>query len=108
MLLEQWGYPYVLDCFRLHFSLSGSRHHLAQALRDFPALQVVHITASPETLRQRLRLRGRETEHDVELRLEREALDVPGGMRVTEIRNDGDLALAGARFLQYLTGGNDE
>ena len=33
MLLEQWGYPYVLDCFRLHFSLSGSLAQVSEEVR---------------------------------------------------------------------------
>ena len=86
--------------------VSGSRDHLPQALRDFPALQVVHINASPGILRQRLLLRGREAAEGVEQRLEREALKVPDGMRIAEIRNDGDLAVAGASFLEYLSGGD--
>ena len=86
--------------------VSGSRHHLPQALRDFPALQVVHISASAATLRQRLLLRGREGTQDLQQRLEREALEMPEGMRVMEIRNDGELALAGAKFLEYLCGSN--
>ncbi len=88
--------------------VSGSRDHLPQALRDFPALQVVHINASPGILRQRLLLRGREAAEGVEQRLEREALKVPDGMRIAEIRNDGDLAVAGASFLEYLSGGDHD
>lgn len=86
--------------------VSGSRDHLPQALRDFPSLQVVHINAPPGILRQRLLLRGREAAEDVEQRLEREALKVPDGMRIAEIRNDGNLAVAGASFLEYLSGGD--
>jgi ribose 1,5-bisphosphokinase len=86
--------------------VSGSRDHLPQALRDFPSLEVVHINASPEILRQRLLRRGREAAEDVERRLKREALKVPDGMRIAEIRNDGDLAVAGASFLEYLSGGD--
>ncbi len=88
--------------------VSGSRDHLPQALRAFPSLQVVHINASPAILRQRLLLRGREAAEDVKQRLEREALKVPDGVRIAEIRNDGNLAVAGASFLEYLAGGDHD
>ncbi len=83
--------------------VSGSRQHLPQALASFPAMQVVSVTASPETLRSRLASRGREKPPDIEARLSRgAALGLPPGTANSEIRNDGNLAQAGERLLALL------
>lgn len=81
--------------------VNGSRGHLRQALQSHPGMQVVHITADPEILRQRLTARQRETPAQIQQRIERaSAFAVPAG--AIQIDNNGDLALAGRALLQAL------
>ena len=51
--------------------LNGSRANLPEALARFLDLVAVHITASPQVLRERLLSRGRETREEVEARVQR-------------------------------------
>jgi ribose 1,5-bisphosphokinase len=81
--------------------VNGSRAYLPEALEKFPHLTVVHITTDAPTLRARLLARERESTAAVEARLQRnESLAVPD--HAIEIRNDGALAVAGARLLDAL------
>ena len=83
--------------------VSGSRGHLPQALADFPRMQVVLITASPEVLRSRLASRGREDAKAIEARLARGiALDMPPGAAAHEIVNNGEISGAGDQLLEIL------
>jgi ribose 1,5-bisphosphokinase len=81
--------------------VNGSRGHLPQALRAYPDMTVVHITALPDAVRQRLLERGRETAEEVEARLQRARAFVapPGAHRIA---NDGPLQDAGLALLQIL------
>jgi ribose 1,5-bisphosphokinase len=81
--------------------VNGSRGYLPQALRDFPHLEIVLVTARPEVLRARLVARGRE---DVTRIAERLARDValPEGKVALRIVNDGDPANAGRLLLDHL------
>ena len=81
--------------------VSGSREYLADAQRRFPDLQVVHVTAQPAVLRQRLLNRKREGEDAIERRLKRAQSFSPGGAAM-ELVNDGDLDRAGRQLLAYL------
>ncbi len=84
--------------------VSGSRQHLPVALASFAGIQVVAITASPETLRARLGARAREHESEIEARLARGAqLQLPPGSAAFKISNDGNLAQAGERLLSLLS-----
>lgn len=90
--------PLALGCWLL---VSGSRAHLPEARAAFPGLTAVHITASPDTLRQRLIARGRESQAEVQARLQRAlAFEVPGP--VLRIANDSDLPSAGQELLAQL------
>ena len=81
--------------------VNGSRAHLPHALRAYPDMTVVHITARPDTVRQRLLGRGRETADEVEARLQRaRAFVAPPGAHA--IANDGPLQDAGMALLQIL------
>ncbi|WP_040505708.1 MULTISPECIES: phosphonate metabolism protein/1,5-bisphosphokinase (PRPP-forming) PhnN [unclassified Limnohabitans] len=81
--------------------VNGSRGHLAQALQSHPGLQVVHITADPATLLQRLIQRQRETPEQIQQRIVRaSAFLVPQG--VIEISNNGTLDQAGQALLLAL------
>lgn len=82
--------------------VNGSRAHLPQALKRFPELAVVNVTASVETLRARLLARGRETPEAVEARVRRAVAHHPPEHAI-EIRNDGLLDAAGEQFLQIFT-----
>jgi len=83
--------------------VNGSRGHLPQALQSHPGLQVVHITADPATLVQRLTLRRRETPEDIQQRVARaSAFVVPPG--AIEILNNGTLEQAGQALLLALQG----
>lgn len=68
-----------------------SRAVLTQAAQVFETLQVLNITATPETLAQRLSDRGRETAQDIDRRLARAHRPLPAGLHVTHISNDGPL-----------------
>ncbi|GGA28150.1 phosphonate metabolism protein/1,5-bisphosphokinase (PRPP-forming) PhnN [Dyella nitratireducens] len=81
--------------------VNGSRGAFALACERFPALRPVLITASPEAIAQRLAARGRESDEDIAARIARvNAYPVPPGSVV--IRNDGNLADAGASLLQAI------
>jgi len=81
--------------------VNGSRGHWPKALQSHPGLQVVHITADPATLMQRLTQRQRETPEEIRQRVERaSAFVVPPG--AIEILNNGTLDQAGQQLLQAL------
>lgn len=79
-----------------------SRGMLGQAQRAFPTLQVLHITARPEVLADRLAARGREGRGDIARRLARSAPPFPEGLPVREIDNSGRLDRAVAAALAAL------
>ena len=63
----------------------------------------VHITASPQVLRERLLSRGRETREEVEARVQRAlAYTPPPGAASLEVHNDGALGDASQRLLNAL------
>jgi ribose 1,5-bisphosphokinase len=83
--------------------VNGSRAHIPVAAHDYPGMTVLHITAAPEVLRQRLLGRGRESAQAIEARLQRAVdLQVPSGCRLLEISNDTTLAEAGQTLLMRL------
>ena len=47
MFLDQWGYPYVLDRFRFHFSLSGSLAQVNEEVRARLARAAVQTFTAP-------------------------------------------------------------
>ena len=79
-----------------------SRTVVQQAEALVPDVAVLHVTASPETLVARLQARGRESGRDLELRAARhidvETVRAP----IVEIRNDGTVEAAAARFTEAL------
>jgi len=82
--------------------VNGSRAYFSQAWSRFPGLTGLHITADAPTLSRRLLARGRESEEEVRLRVERAAaFRPPPG--VIEVRNEGNLADAGRQALQALS-----
>jgi ribose 1,5-bisphosphokinase len=82
--------------------INVSRSTLDQARHRFPNLRVVSIHAPREILVERLAKRGRESEADVQKRLDRAmAYDVRGS-DVIEFVNDGSLEIAIDRFVGIL------
>ncbi len=81
-----------------------SRGVLTEAGRVFPALVVLHVTASPDVLAARLAGRGRETADDIAARLARPGAPLPDGLDQHEIRNEGTLEDAVRAALAILDG----
>lgn len=79
-----------------------SRDALAEAARIFPALTVLNLTASPETLAARLATRGRETPQVIAQRLAQADKALPPGLDVITLSNDGALDETVARALAAL------
>jgi len=71
-----------------------SRGVLSKADRVFDDLRVLHVTARPEVLQDRLRARGRESRGEIVRRLARPAPALPEGLTVIEIDNSGSLERA--------------
>ena len=71
--------------------VNGSREYLPQARRIFPNLIPVFVHVSRETLHQRLLARNRETPEEIENRLNRASLAVPGDQGVVVIDNSTDI-----------------
>ena len=85
---------------------NGSRGALEQAAQVLPELEVLHVTARPEVLAERLAARGRESAAEITARLSRAALPLPPqinqGLKVHEIDNSGPLEIAAARLVALL------
>ena len=83
--------------------MNGSREYLPEARRLYPALIAVLVTVSPETLAERLRARGRETEEQIVRRIERaKQFSRPGG-HLEVIENDAELHVAGEHFVNLFS-----
>lgn len=83
--------------------VNGSRVHLPTAARDYPGLTVVHITATPDVLRQRLLARGRESKQAIEARMMRQIpLEIPLGCALVEVHNNSTLDKVGQQLLVQL------
>ena len=74
-----------------------SHKALVQASEVFPHLLVLNITASSETLAQRLASRGRETELEISKRLAEADKPLPAGLQVIHLANDGPISQTVAR-----------
>jgi ribose 1,5-bisphosphokinase len=66
-----------------------SRSMLGQAAAVFGSVTVLHVTATPEVLAQRLAARGREGEVEIAQRLARPAPAFPPDLPIIEIDNSG-------------------
>lgn len=85
-----------------HVIMNGSRGYLPEALNLNPDLHVILIQADKTILAERLRARGRETEAEIQERLERaEAFKVEAPKR-TIIENNGTLEEAVEQFISVL------
>lgn len=81
---------------------NGSRAALDAAACRFPDLTVIRISAPSAVLMERLLARGRETREEIADRISRASHDIPAGLGVIDVINDGSLALATTRFLAAL------
>lgn len=68
---------------------NGSRASLPAAIRAFPDLRVILVTAPVEVLARRLSARGRESQGDIGERLARSGYCLPAGICPVTILNDG-------------------
>lgn len=81
---------------------NGSRAGLEDAKAQFPALEVILITAPRDVLMGRLLARGRETAEDVARRLDRSDLPLPEALSPRVVVNDADEATGIARLVAAL------
>ena len=82
--------------------MNGSRNYLAEARRVFPGIAPVLITVSSDVLRERLMARGRESEVEIEKRIQRNLeIDVDDSQAI-RVSNDGPLEESGEQFLSIL------
>jgi ribose 1,5-bisphosphokinase len=81
---------------------NGSRAVLREAAARYPCLKVLHVTASPAILAERLAGRGRESPGEIAERLERAGYALPDGLDMACIRNDGTVAAAAEALLACL------
>ena len=78
--------------------INGSREYAPEALKKYPALVPVLISARPEALRSRLEKRGRENAAGIHERLAGAAMALPDIPGLITVDNSGCLEEAG-RFL---------
>ncbi|MDC0948080.1 phosphonate metabolism protein/1,5-bisphosphokinase (PRPP-forming) PhnN [Gammaproteobacteria bacterium] len=76
---------------------NGSRRALLQSQQRYPQLGVIHITAAPAVLAQRLAGRGRETAQAIDARLRDADLELP--LEAIVINNEGSVDDALAQLL---------
>ena len=82
--------------------MNGSRNYLAEAHRVFPEIVPVMITVSTGVLRERLVARGRESESEIDKRIQRNLeIDVDDSQAI-RVSNDGPLEESGEQFLSIL------
>ncbi|MBI1219556.1 MAG: phosphonate metabolism protein/1,5-bisphosphokinase (PRPP-forming) PhnN [Rhodobacteraceae bacterium] len=81
---------------------NGSRAMLGTAWEDYPSLAVIHVTASVPVLAERLAARGRETRDDIARRLARASYEIPYGIPIRVVENNGPLDQAVTAFLAAL------
>lgn len=81
---------------------NGSRAALERAVTVMPDLKVIRVFAPSAILMERLLARGRESREEVEARVLRAGHEVPAGLSVIDVRNDGALEEGVARFLAAL------
>lgn len=81
---------------------NGSRAALERAVCILPDLTVIRVSAPSAVLMERLLARGRESREEIEARVLRASYDIPQGLPVIDVRNDGTLEQGVSRFLAAL------
>lgn len=104
-----YGIPVVIDQWLKEgrdVLINGSRGHLAQALRRYPALVPILLTVKEDVLRERLLRRGRESLAEIEARLRRNELFTAdasvGETLIHRLDNSGELSDTVAGLLKLL------
>jgi ribose 1,5-bisphosphokinase len=83
--------------------VNGSREYLPQASERYPRMQVILVEVSPDALRQRLEERGRETQEEIQARLDHNQQLLPvGHPHLHRLNNDTPLAETTARLIDLL------
>lgn len=78
--------------------INCSRTVIADAMRRYPNLLVVEVTAPPDILHARIVARGRESDADAWLRVRRDVPALPEGLALLRIDNAGSLDTAVSLF----------
>lgn len=81
---------------------NGSRAALPRAVKAFPDLRVILVTAPDIVLAARLTGRGRETAEDIRARLSRAGFEMPEGIAFRTVVNDQTPEVGAARLLAAL------
>lgn len=81
---------------------NGSRAVLSDAMRVFPGLRVILVTAPDTILADRLAARGRESLDDIRARLTRGGFSLPDGVDARTVVNDGTPEDGVRKFLAAL------
>ncbi|MCL4744354.1 MAG: phosphonate metabolism protein/1,5-bisphosphokinase (PRPP-forming) PhnN [Burkholderiaceae bacterium] len=104
----RYGLPAaLLDEIRAgrHVVANGSRASIAELSTRVPRLIVVMVSARPEALAQRIAVRGREQGAGASARLQRRVTEqVPRGVQVIQVANDGSIEEGVGRFVAALDG----
>jgi len=82
--------------------LNVSRSVISDAEAKWPRTAVISIRTSPEVLKARLSARGRETEDDIEERLERAGAFKVQARDLLEVENSGSLDACVATVLSFI------
>ena len=83
--------------------VNGSRGYLPTALEKYPDLRTILVEVSESVMRERLKKRGRESEEEIEKRIERsksfQNFKAPNMIRID---NDQPLHISGAKFISCI------
>lgn len=83
--------------------LNGSRAYLHEASKSYPELVPVLVEVSPETLRSRLRARGRESAEEIDARLQRaQEFKHLHHAKLLRFSNDAALHKTGPQFVKLI------
>ena len=86
-----------------HVVVNGSREYVPQASERYAQMQVILVEVNPDTIRQRLEQRGRETLEEIEARLaHNQQLPPVEHPHLHRLNNDTSLAETAARFIDLL------
>jgi len=88
----------------LNVVVNGSRAYLPEAARLYPDMLPVLVSVDNDILRQRLILRGRETQDEIEGRLERAKAYLVDHPNLLHIDNSGELSQAGRTLVDIVRG----
>lgn len=104
------GLGYIVPSSVINHVLGGgtavfncSRSVIAEAAKRYRNVGVVRITVPDEMLARRLTARGRESAVEVKARLARADFELPHGVDVTTVVNDGTIEQGTAALVQAIT-----